>query len=106
MIKYVCPIHNNELTLREGVSKKNGKEYSFWGCTDKTDGQFCAHTVSNTPQGLSARVSAPGGQNTPSENTALLKSILEELVKIREIVFQNAPPVINKTSENDQGLPF
>jgi hypothetical protein len=106
MIKYTCPIHQTELVLREGVSKKNGKEYSFWGCTDKTDGQFCAHTVSNTPQGLSVRVSPQPGQSTPSENTALLKSILEEVVKIREIVFQNAPPIINKTSVNDAELPF
>lgn len=102
----LCPLHNISLVLRAGVSKKNGKEYSFWACPDKTDGQFCAHTVSNTPQGLSVRVSPSSGAGQPSDNTRLLQGILDELVTIRETVVRQAPPIINKTSEKDAELPF
>ena len=103
---YNCPFHNQELVLREGVSKKTGKEYSFYGCSVKDNGQFCAHTVPNAEFAPRTQDSSQTGQSTPNRNTEVLEGILKELVTIRETVCRMAPPIINKTSENDQGLPF
>jgi hypothetical protein len=37
-----CPIHGATTVWKTGVSKKTGKDYAFWGCTEKmADGSWC-----------------------------------------------------------------
>ncbi len=37
-----CPTHNLPMTLRQGVSKKTGRPYRFYSCTEKlADGTWC-----------------------------------------------------------------
>ena len=37
-----CPIHGKTTVWKEGVSKKTGKNYAFWGCTEQNDdGSYC-----------------------------------------------------------------
>lgn len=37
-----CPIHRTPFTLKEGISKKTGKPYSFWACgTQIGPGVWC-----------------------------------------------------------------
>jgi hypothetical protein len=38
-----CPVHGATTVWKEGVSKKTGKPYAFWGCTEKNaDGSYCS----------------------------------------------------------------
>lgn len=36
-----CSLHNVPSVWKEGVSKKTGKPYAFWGCDVKTNGGYC-----------------------------------------------------------------
>lgn len=39
-----CPIHNVDMTFRQGVSKSTGKSYASWACPNKNpDGSFCSY---------------------------------------------------------------
>jgi hypothetical protein len=39
----LCGIHGTPMVFKEGVSKKTGKPYAFWGCdTKNADGSFCS----------------------------------------------------------------
>lgn len=40
----ICPKHNTALTHKQGISKKTGKPYDFWGCPTKDGNQFCDYT--------------------------------------------------------------
>ena len=44
----VCPLHQRPLHHRQGISKA-GKNYDFWGCSVKENGQFCQHTEQAKP---------------------------------------------------------
>lgn len=38
----VCGIHQAQATWKTGVSKKTGKPYAFWSCSERNaDGSFC-----------------------------------------------------------------
>ena len=49
-----CPKHNSELVHRQGVSKKTGKPYDFWACSQKDGNAYCDYTYNeakvNQPQ--------------------------------------------------------
>ena len=67
----ICGNHNAPMKWKEGVSKKNGKEYAFWSCSMKMqDGSYCDY---KTPWGT------PG----PSPDTKFVQS-LDDSVKKEE----------------------
>lgn len=42
----ICSIHNIVMTYKESGVSKTGRRYpAFWGCPDRTDGEFCKKTI-------------------------------------------------------------
>jgi hypothetical protein len=41
-----CPVHGLATAWREGVSKKTGKAYGFWACTEKNGEEWCKEKLS------------------------------------------------------------
>lgn len=42
----ICSYHNTEADWKEGISKKTGKGYAFWSCTQKMqDGSYCNNEI-------------------------------------------------------------
>lgn len=39
----VCPVHRQPWEHKQGVSKKTGKAYAFWGCPVKGADGFCEY---------------------------------------------------------------
>lgn len=37
----ICGDHHIPMTWKSGVSKKTNRPYGFWGCNEKTNGEWC-----------------------------------------------------------------
>lgn len=59
-----CPVHRKPWKLREGVSSKTGKDYSFWSCGSKDDNAprgWCDKQPSREWQAANERRNTDGG---------------------------------------------
>ena len=56
----MCPVCKNELVYKSGNSKRNGKPYAFWGCSNYP---VCEYTeqAPKTPQIARQSVNSPTG---------------------------------------------
>lgn len=84
MPEQICPSCKSEMKLREGFSKKTGKPYSFWGCTnypacDKTLPNLNRKLVSGSTPTPNA---VPGAKQ--SDKTAFEIEVVSLLKEIRD----------------------
>lgn len=50
-----CPHHKVKLVHRQGVSKKTGNPYDFWGCPKMDDGKYCDYTWNSKKDSVNKR---------------------------------------------------
>lgn len=69
-----CPSCNSPITEKSGTSRKNGKPYHFWGCSNYPQCKFTWEPERPTPQ-------TSGGNEKVLEGLRLIYAEIKELRK-------------------------
>ena len=92
-----CPKHNSELVHRQGVSKKTGKPYDFWACSQKDGQNFCDYTYNEAKVNQPQRAELEG--KVLASMNAKLDTIIGMLTTLGAVKAHEPTP-------SDKPLPF
>lgn len=106
-----CPRCGAPLQLKQGVSKKTGKSYKFWGCTNYPECDYTTNTppngeegssthqaVNNTIQGFDSRLK---GVEESVKRTERMVERIGKMLKGEEKVADDIPVVEDPEFENE-----